>query len=104
MKKFKGIDMIKPYLTGALLALCAALALPAQADVLLVESIESAPSVTTPRQGSNMDQVRTQFGNPEHVLPAVGEPPITRWDYPGFSVFFEHDLALHSVVHHVASH
>jgi len=31
---------------------------------------------------------------------AVGDPPISRWEYNGFSVYFEHDLALHSVIHH----
>jgi hypothetical protein len=49
-----------------------------------------------------MGQVRQQYGNPVTEHPAVGEPPITRWDYAGYSVFFEHDLVLHSVVHHQA--
>jgi len=72
---------------------------PAFADVLLVDSIQSAPGIQTPRNGITMSQVRQQFGNPVSELPAVGDPPITRWDYGGFSVFFEHDLVLHSVVH-----
>jgi hypothetical protein len=29
----------------------------------------------------------------------VGHPPITRWDYPAYSVFFEHDHVLHTVAH-----
>jgi hypothetical protein len=28
----------------------------------------------------------------------VGAPPITRWDYPNFSVFFEGDRVIHAVV------
>jgi hypothetical protein len=28
----------------------------------------------------------------------VGAPPITRWDYAGFSVFFEHDRVIDAVV------
>ena len=73
---------------------------PALADVLLVDSIQSAPQVQTPRNGLTMSQIRQQFGSPNTELPAVGEPPISRWDYAGYSVFFENDLALHSVVHH----
>jgi hypothetical protein len=73
---------------------------PALADVLLVDSIQSAPQIQTPRNGLTMSQIRQQFGSPKTELPAVGEPPISRWEYDGYSVFFEHDLALHSVVHH----
>ena len=75
---------------------------PALADVLLMEGIQSAPAVNVPRNGITMAQVRQQYGNPVTEHPAVGEPPITRWDYAGYSVFFEHDLVLHSVVHHQA--
>ena len=73
---------------------------PALADVLLVDSIQSAPQVNTPRNGLTMSQVRQQYGSPTAEMPAVGDPPISRWEYNGFSVYFEHDLALHSVIHH----
>ena len=73
---------------------------PALADVLLVDGIQSAPQMQTPRNGLTMSQIRQQFGSPKTELPAVGEPPISRWEYEGYSVFFENDLALHSVIHH----
>ena len=75
----------------------------ASADVLLIESIQSAPAVDTPRNGLTMEQVRQQFGEPASKIPAVGEPPISRWEYTGFSVFFENDLVLHSVIQHQVS-
>lgn len=81
----------------------------ATADVLLMDSIQSAPTVDTPRTGLNMDSVRTKYGNPVQVNPAVStdgdprRPPITRWDYDGYSVFFENDLVLHSVVHRASA-
>jgi hypothetical protein len=28
----------------------------------------------------------------------VGEPPISRWDYPAYSVFFEGPFVIHTVV------
>jgi hypothetical protein len=75
----------------------------ASADVLLIESIQSAPAVDTPRNGLTMEQVRQQFGEPASEIPAIGEPPISRWEYTGFSVFFENDLVLHSVIQHPVS-
>ena len=73
---------------------------PALADVLLVDSIQSAPRIQTPGNGMSKSQVRQQFGNPKAEIPAVGDPPISRWEYDGYSVYFEYDLALHSVIHH----
>jgi hypothetical protein len=68
-------------------------------DVLLIDSIESAPAIQTPRNGVNMASVRQQYGNPVSEGAAIGDPPITRWEYEGFSVYFEYDLVLHSVIH-----
>lgn len=81
------------------LTLAVAVSGTAFADVLLMEGIQSAPAIQAPRNGISMAQVRQQFGEPLQELPAVGEPPITRWEYDGYSVFFEHDLVLHSVIH-----
>jgi len=78
---------------------------PATADVLLIDSMESAPAIQTPRAGVSMTAVRQGYGSPMTEYPAVSvnggpqQPPITRWDYNGFSVFFEHDRVVHSVVH-----
>jgi len=54
--------------------------------------------VVRPTQGMNMSQVEQKFGSPETKVPAVGDPPISRWIYPDFSVFFEYDKVIHSVV------
>ena len=70
------------------------------ADVLLIDGIQSAPVIKTPRNGLNMAQVRQQFGEPAQEVPAVGEPPISRWEYTGYTVYFENDLVLHSVIQH----
>jgi len=56
-------------------------------------------SVAVPGNGQSMDQVLARFGEPQSRAQAVGDPPIGRWDYAGYSVFFEHDTVLHSVVH-----
>jgi len=54
--------------------------------------------VNTPKRGITMSQVEAKFGAPSAKHDAVGVPPITRWDYPNFSVFFEHDRVIHAVV------
>jgi hypothetical protein len=54
--------------------------------------------VATPARGMTMDQVATKFGAPATKIPAVGKPPISRWEYPGFIVYFEHNYVIHSVV------
>ena len=54
--------------------------------------------VPTPVRGMTMSQVASKFGTPTNKVPAVGKPPISRWDYPGFVVYFERDHVIHSVV------
>ena len=54
--------------------------------------------VSTPTRGMTMEQVSTKFGTPVTKVPAVGKPPISRWEYPGFIVYFEADHVIHSVV------
>ncbi|MEW7978495.1 MAG: hypothetical protein G8D28_06820 [gamma proteobacterium symbiont of Phacoides pectinatus] len=45
------------------------------------------------------NQVRGRFGEPDQQLPWVGEPPISRWVYPDFTVYFEKEYVINSVVH-----
>jgi hypothetical protein len=54
--------------------------------------------VATPTRGMTMDEVSNKFGAPASKVPAVGKPPISRWEYPGFVVYFEHEHVIHSVV------
>lgn len=54
-------------------------------------------TVDKPKRGFSMSQVEAKFGAPVTKHDAVGSPPITRWDYAGFSVFFEHDRVIDSV-------
>ena len=72
-------------------------ALPANKAEATAPAGTTAP-VTTPTRGASMAQVEAQYGAPTERHAAIGNPPITRWDYPGFSVFFEHQHVVHSVV------
>jgi hypothetical protein len=55
-------------------------------------------NVATPTRGMTMQQVSSKFGAPVSKVPAVGNPPISRWEYPGFVVYFQSDFVIHSVV------
>ena len=43
------------------------------------------------------------FGT-DGIRGTVGQPPITRWDYREFSVYFEYDHVVKSVIHHQPRH
>lgn len=81
--------------------LCAALAAGAAfAETTVVDGkvTVEASSISRPRRGMNMARVERQFGAPLTRHAAVGNPPITRWDYPQYSVFFERHTVIHTVV------
>lgn len=90
---------LRSKLPQALAALIVAVASSAaQADELTTPPAPSASQANVPPRGASMEKVEAQFGAPSERLPAVGEPPITRWKYPGFEVYFEHQLVIHTVV------
>ncbi len=101
---------LKPILKPALLACCLlALGATAQADDVAmpadaaVQQAVSPKPASLPAKGQSMKQVLKRFGQPQlRHKPAGGDtpkhPPITRWDYPGFSVFFEHSHVVDTVV------
>ena len=54
--------------------------------------------VAAPARGMTMAQVASKFGDPLTKVAAVGTPPISRWEYSGFVVYFERDHVIHAVV------
>lgn len=88
------------------LVLAASMLLPTSgvfADVLLMDKITEEPGnssagVSRPHRYMSMHQVRGRFGEPASIMPWVGDPPITRWIYDDYTVYFEHDRVIHSVI------
>ena len=78
------------------LAMTTAMVEPVIADTLLIEAPEES-DIVKPEHGESMDQVREKFGDPQQIMPAVGDPPITRWVYPEYTVYFEYNLVIYSV-------
>ena len=70
----------------------------AHADTLLVERSDQAQVSAVPKRGATMNQVTSQYGAPATKHAAVGKPPITRWDYPAFSVYFEYSHVIDAVL------
>ena len=74
-----------------------------QGEVLLLDAINNTPmngseGIARPSRGHSMKRVREQFGEPTTVYPWVGDPPITRWAYDGFTVYFEEQHVINSVI------
>lgn len=86
---------------GCLILALGALSLTgtASADVLTLQA-NAARDIARPTRGMSMARVAEQFGAPLEKYPAVGKPPITRWDYDNFSVFFEYQQVVHAVAKH----
>jgi hypothetical protein len=82
--------------------LSAALAVTAtstRAELIAVDGkpVMRSDSQPKPSPGMTMQAVEAQFGAPAQKRSTVGQPPITRWDYTGFSVYFEFDRVVHAV-------
>ncbi len=64
------------------------------------DSISAQASGTDlPRRGMNMEQVKAKFGAANEEMEAIGEPPISRWVYNDFTVYYEHQYVIHTVIH-----
>lgn len=78
-----------------------ALSFPAHADLIHIPvGQQGASDIAMPSRGESKTQVLDRFGLADEEHPAVGQPPITRWDYRTFSVYFEGNRVINSVVHH----
>lgn len=100
-------------MTRILLILGALLSAPVQAEVLNVPKPGAAtpppgsavqhvaPQVDRshlPSRGTLMKTVRARHGEPRAMSGPVGDPPITRWVYDDFIVFFEYRHVITAVI------
>lgn len=76
--------------------------LPLKAQTLEIPLGEQGdPQLTQlPQTGESRRSVLERFGLADQEHAPVGQPPITRWDYREFSVYFEYDHVVNSVRHH----
>jgi len=83
--------------TLTLIALAFGFAGTAGADTLKMDGM-SGSNAARPTRGMTQASVESKFGTPESRQAAVGDPPISRWEYKDFVVFFEYDRVIHAVV------
>ena len=69
-----------------------------EADVLLIEPVRKTEGMNVPANGQTMQEVESAHGAPSLKSPPVGDPPITRWDYERWSVYFEYERVLFTVL------
>jgi outer membrane protein assembly factor BamE (lipoprotein component of BamABCDE complex) len=82
----------------ALLSLAGA----ASAETLLIDRVHHEATAAMPTRGMTMDQVQARFGAPtSRLAPRGGQkhqwPTINRWNYAGFTVYFEKDKVVDAV-------
>jgi hypothetical protein len=68
------------------------------ADVLLIEQVRQVEGMAVPNNGQTQSEVEAAFGAPKDKSGPVGDPPITRWTYEHWSVYFEFDRVLFTVL------
>jgi len=68
------------------------------ADTLQMDGTEPGANSSRPSRGETIASVESKFGAPSAKQAAVGDPPISRWEYKEFVVFFEYDRVIHAVV------
>ena len=72
----------------------------AGAETLQMEGTDNASRFEhsgKPSRGMSQARVEAEYGQPDSREGAVGDPPISRWEYTTFVVFFERDRVIHSV-------
>ena len=98
----------RAYCTAICIAVIAAAgSMPVRSETLLVERVEQERGVTVPTRGMTMARVEHDFGAPTSKLtPAGGDssahPVINRWVYDRFTVYFERDRVIDTVVNHAS--
>ncbi len=78
----------------------------ARAETLATQATHQhrgAHAMAAPRRGMSMAQVERRFGAPLEKLPPAGgdaprHPVINRWRYAGYTVYFERNRVIHSVL------
>ncbi len=69
------------------------------ADVLIIDEVRQAETMQLPKNGQDKVTVEAKFGTPAEKSPVVGDPPISSWKYDTYSVYFEYNLVLFTVLH-----
>jgi hypothetical protein len=81
-----------------IVAMAVGLMAGANAETVKTPSISSGADGSRPMRGTTQAQVESKWGSPVTKKAAVGEPPISSWEYQAFTVYFEYDRVIHAVL------
>ncbi len=76
-------------------------------EVILIPVGQQAPALRDlprPVRGLSAEMVLDKFGEPNSMTAPVGEPPISKWSYDNYTVYFESSVVIHSVLTHTPKH
>ena len=77
----------------------------ASAEVIEISISKQAPElqdIERPLNGLTKEDVEAKFGAPEEMSEPVGNPPISKWRYRDYVVYFESNIVIHTVLSHQA--
>ncbi len=66
-------------------------------NLVIPGHVASTDKHVMPKRGISMDDVLSEFGEPDERFGPVGKPPITEWVYGSFRVYFEYEIVLHTI-------
>ncbi|MGH8213616.1 MAG: hypothetical protein ACREPP_10365 [Rhodanobacteraceae bacterium] len=96
--------LTRSLLTTALLVAAAPFVLPASAHAESIHmKVRQEQGLNLPHRGLTMAQVERKYGAPIRKLQTRGgdttrHPPINRWEYANYIVYFERSHVIHSVI------
>jgi len=100
------MKMIRQLLLSAAAIAAVTLTVPASAqndrvggDRLIIDNVNQpeATAGVRPNRGMSMETVESRWGAPAAKHGAIGDPPISRWEYADFVVYFEYGSVIHAV-------
>lgn len=83
---------------ASILFVAGQLALAEDIKIPIGSQTPESQQIAKPTTGMIKSQVKSQFGAPQKENPAKGKPPISSWEYAEFTVYFENDHVIHSVI------
>lgn len=107
MKTKNSVNLMRTHRLPTILLLIAAISQPVFAEEIRIGISKQSPDIQhieRPHRGMNAEAVIARYGEPSSQTPPKGQPPISTWHYPQFSVYFESGIVIHSVLKHSPKH
>lgn len=94
--------MFRKFLSMSLASLLAAVihincSIAEEIRIPIGEQAKTQPAIDMPAKGMSKERVKSLFGEPLEEVPAKGQPPISRWRYQEFTVYFDSNTVIHCV-------